>query len=273
MVARHRSNQNWQNHPKTNNGTDKSTYKCTQCNQTGHTKSQRFELVGYPEWWDHSRDTRKKNSKRPSTAAMVETKIEDDVAEKASALVLTANNGGENQKEIQTLDYDGLNYTHNSDESESLESSNLDVGNLDQSGITLDSSGDVSQAGPVNHEVGELDLSGISLDTSEDESLEAEDVAPLSKSNPCIIPNQSSAADVPDMVSEPFLKQLPQRHTRGNSLFVILGEDVLPERINKKGTLNVDLLSPEKGSLRKSVAETHEETETTDSDPINATLH
>ncbi|KAJ6881109.1 hypothetical protein NC651_027836 [Populus alba x Populus x berolinensis] len=51
------------------------------------------------------------------------------------------------------------------------------------------------------------------------------------------------------------------------------GEDVLPERINKKGTLNVDLLSPEKGSLRKSVAETLEETETTDTDPINATLH
>ncbi|KAG6793053.1 hypothetical protein POTOM_002237 [Populus tomentosa] len=341
MVARHRSNQNLQNHPKTNNGTDKSTYKCTQCNQTGHTKSRCFELVGYPEWWDHSHDTRKKNSKRPSTAAMVETKTEDDVAEKASALVLTANNGDhmtfdsrqvstlnsslqkfistangastpvieegsvtltstlnldsvlvvpsldynllsvsqitktlscvvifwpefcvfkdirtkqtigygirqgklyyldlvptssselpkaltvdgsegekkkwENQKEIQTLDYDGLNYTHNSEESESPESSNLDVGNLDQSGITLDSSGDVSQAGPVNHEVGELDLSGMSLDTSEDESLEAEDVAPLSESNPCIIPNQSSAADVPDMVSEPFLKQLPQRHTR-----------------------------------------------------------
>ena len=35
----------------------------------------------------------------------------------------------------------------------------------------------------------------------------------------------------------------------GNSLFVILGEDVLPERINKKGTLNIDLLSPEKGLL------------------------
>jgi hypothetical protein len=43
----------------------------------------------------------------------------------------------------------------------------------------------------------------------------------------------------------------------GNSPFVVLGEDVLPERINKKGTLNgdsdVDLLSPERGSLRKSV--------------------
>jgi len=89
------------------------------------------------------------------------------------------------------------------------------VGNLDQSGITLDSSGDVSQAGPVNHEVGELDLNGMSLDTSGNESLEAEDVAPLSESNRCIIPNQSSVADVPDVVSEPFLKQLPQRHTRG----------------------------------------------------------
>jgi hypothetical protein len=55
--------------------------------------------------------------------------------------------------------------------------------------------------------------------------------------------------------------------------FLKINKDVLPERINKKGTLNVDLLSREKGSLRKSVAETHEETETTDSDPINATLH
>ena len=89
------------------------------------------------------------------------------------------------------------------------------MGNFDQSGITLDSSGDVSQAGPVNHKVGELDLSGMSLDTSDDESLEAEDVATLSESNPCIIPNQSSAVDVLDVVSEPFLKQLPQRHTRG----------------------------------------------------------
>jgi len=108
---------------------------------------------------------------------------------------------GENQKEIQTLDYDVLNYNHNSEESKSPESGNLDVGNLDQSGITLDSSGDVSQAGPINHEMGELDLSGMSLDTSGDESLEAEDVAPLSESNPCIIPNQSSATNVPDIVS------------------------------------------------------------------------
>ncbi|KAJ6976423.1 hypothetical protein NC653_028526 [Populus alba x Populus x berolinensis] len=58
-----------------------------------------------------------------------------------------------------------------------------------------------------------------------------------------------------------------------NKMFPLNIQYVLPERINKKGTLNVDLLSPKKGSLRKSVAETLEETETTDSDPINATLH
>jgi hypothetical protein len=50
----------------------------------------------------------------------------------------------ENHKEIQTLDYDVLNYNHNSEENESPESGNLDVGNLDRSGITLDSSGDDS---------------------------------------------------------------------------------------------------------------------------------
>jgi hypothetical protein len=50
--------------------------------------------MGYPEWWDHSRDARKKNLKRLSTVAITETKIKDDVAEKAFALVLIANNGG-----------------------------------------------------------------------------------------------------------------------------------------------------------------------------------
>ncbi|KAB5531840.1 hypothetical protein DKX38_018510 [Salix brachista] len=146
MVARHRFNQNWQNHPETNNGSDKSTYKCTQCNQTGHTKSQCFELVGYPEWWDHSHDTRKKNSKRPSTVAIAETKSEDDIAEKGSALMLTTNNGGE------------------------------------------------------------LDLRGMPLDTNGDKSIEVEDIAPIFELNPCIILNQSSVADVPDIVSKPFLK-------------------------------------------------------------------
>ena len=104
MVTRNRSNQNWSPqhqqdqkrpiHPKTANGGDKSSYKCTHCDQTGHTKSRCYELVGYPEWWDHSRDSRKNNSKKASTAAIVETKTEDDSGEKSSTLAATTGNGG-----------------------------------------------------------------------------------------------------------------------------------------------------------------------------------
>ena len=99
MVARNRPPQNQHDrikssYHKTNNGADKSTYKCTHCDQTGHTKSRCFELVGYPEWWDHNRDPRKKNPKQTSTAAIVETKVEDEVAEKVSALATVIRIGG-----------------------------------------------------------------------------------------------------------------------------------------------------------------------------------
>ena len=50
--------------------------------------------MGYPEWWDHSRDSREKNSKKASTAAIFETKTEDDSSEKSSALAAAAGNGG-----------------------------------------------------------------------------------------------------------------------------------------------------------------------------------
>ena len=50
--------------------------------------------MGYPEWWDHSCDSRKKNSKKASIAAIVETKTEDDSGEMSSALPATAGNGG-----------------------------------------------------------------------------------------------------------------------------------------------------------------------------------
>ena len=50
--------------------------------------------MGYPEWWDHSRDSQKKNSKKASTTAIVETKTEDDSGEKSSALAAAAGNGG-----------------------------------------------------------------------------------------------------------------------------------------------------------------------------------
>jgi len=53
MIAR---NRNWQgqtkgNHPKANSNTYKSKFKCTHCNQQGHTKSRCFKLNGYPKWW------------------------------------------------------------------------------------------------------------------------------------------------------------------------------------------------------------------------------
>ena len=104
MVTRNRSNQNWSSqhqqdqkrpiYPKPVNGGDKSSYKCTHFDQTGHTKSRCYELVGYPEWWDHSCDSRKKISKKASTATIVKTKTEDDSDEKSSALAAAAGNGG-----------------------------------------------------------------------------------------------------------------------------------------------------------------------------------
>ena len=50
--------------------------------------------MGYPKWWDHSRDSRKKNSKKASTTAIVETKTEDDSGENSSALAAQGGNGG-----------------------------------------------------------------------------------------------------------------------------------------------------------------------------------
>ena len=52
---------------------DKSSFKCTHCHQKGHTKERCFELVGYPDWWDHNRDSRKKNPRKMSTATVAET--------------------------------------------------------------------------------------------------------------------------------------------------------------------------------------------------------
>ncbi|RVX01203.1 putative mitochondrial protein [Vitis vinifera] len=79
MVVRQRSTQNWKdqsktNHPKTDPNIDESTFKCTRCNKTGHTKSCCFKIVGYPDWWDHNRDQWKKDSKKTSTAAVAEIK-------------------------------------------------------------------------------------------------------------------------------------------------------------------------------------------------------
>ena len=71
-----------------------STFKCTHCNKTSHTKSRCFEIVGYPNWQDHNRDQWKKDSKKTSTIIVAELKTEANVAETASTLVAARDYGG-----------------------------------------------------------------------------------------------------------------------------------------------------------------------------------
>nr|CAN82791.1 hypothetical protein VITISV_033795 [Vitis vinifera] len=79
MVVRQQSTRNWQdqsktNHSKTNPNIDKSTFKCTHCNKTGHTKSRCFEIMDIQTGGSHNRDQRKKDSKKTLTAAIAEIK-------------------------------------------------------------------------------------------------------------------------------------------------------------------------------------------------------
>lgn len=103
MIAQNRSNQNQQERTRPNgkNGKDKLFYKCTHCNQTSHSKSRCFELVGYPKWWDPSCSKKK----GPSTAALVNTTPKDNVTDIASALILTGDNGGRQNQEDDWLWY------------------------------------------------------------------------------------------------------------------------------------------------------------------------
>ncbi|OMO54865.1 Integrase, catalytic core [Corchorus capsularis] len=82
------------NKAKATTGGEKSTYKCSHCSQTGHTKDRYYELVGYPDWWDHNRASKKKNSKKTPTATVAETKADDDVVEMSSGLAATIDKGG-----------------------------------------------------------------------------------------------------------------------------------------------------------------------------------
>ena len=50
--------------------------------------------MGYPNWWDHNCDQRKKDSKKTSTVAIAEIKTKANVTENVSALVAN-------------IDYDG----------------------------------------------------------------------------------------------------------------------------------------------------------------------
>ena len=92
MVTRNRTSQTSQDQTKSNNSKnsnnfEKFSYKCTHCNQKDHTKNRWFELVGYPDWWD---PTRQMTSKRPSTVN-VQTAKEEDATKTATASVTTTN--------------------------------------------------------------------------------------------------------------------------------------------------------------------------------------
>ncbi|CAJ2669981.1 unnamed protein product [Trifolium pratense] len=116
MFSRNRSSQNGpsqkqqdrsrNNHPKVPMGSTKSNQKCTHCDQSGHIRERCFELIGYPEWWDHNRDPRKKYSNTTSVASVAETNTDmENVAETTSALVARRGNGGHSNEADDWLWY------------------------------------------------------------------------------------------------------------------------------------------------------------------------
>lgn len=95
MITRNQSNQPSHNRPKSTfpknfKRSSKSTSSCSHRNQTGHSESNCFEIIGHPDWWD---PTRHKNSKRPPTAAIAQP-TKDDGTPTTSALVTTVNTDG-----------------------------------------------------------------------------------------------------------------------------------------------------------------------------------
>ena len=83
------------NKSKTNNGAGKSTYKCTYCDQPGHTEKHCYEIVGYPNWWDHNQAPRRRNTKKnqPPVAAD-EANTKNDTIETTSTIIATLGNNG-----------------------------------------------------------------------------------------------------------------------------------------------------------------------------------
>ncbi|XP_026415225.1 uncharacterized protein LOC113310693 [Papaver somniferum] len=96
MATRNRYNQkgSFQRYSKTE--VDKSSLKCTHCNQSGHTIDMCFELVGYPDWWDQYLD-RKKETKKNSGAPMASTKKGKDSMVISASVARTGNDGHHNE--------------------------------------------------------------------------------------------------------------------------------------------------------------------------------
>uniref|UniRef100_A0A7N2LTQ0 Reverse transcriptase Ty1/copia-type domain-containing protein n=1 Tax=Quercus lobata TaxID=97700 RepID=A0A7N2LTQ0_QUELO len=80
-------------------GAPKPERLCTYCGETGHTKARCYDLIGYPDWWDLAKASRKRNSKpnHNHQAFVAVTKPSDDVA-KASSLIATSGNIGKDLK-------------------------------------------------------------------------------------------------------------------------------------------------------------------------------
>lgn len=77
MVRKYRSNQYRPDRMRSKG--IKSTYKWTHCDQSGYTKDLCFEIMRYPEWWDHNRDLRKRNASKSFVAAIVEINAKEYV--------------------------------------------------------------------------------------------------------------------------------------------------------------------------------------------------
>ncbi|KAL6963005.1 hypothetical protein U1Q18_037970 [Sarracenia purpurea var. burkii] len=141
-----------------------------------------LELVGYLEWWDHTCDPRKRNSKKSSTTAVVQTQAEGDVAWKASTLAVAADDGGEYQVEVQTLDYDVRKSTE-------VPPNNQDVSTVDTNDMPNASGDDDQQALPIYQEETESDIPNASSDD------DPQTRSIYQKESERLIPNQSLAED------------------------------------------------------------------------------
>ncbi|KAM1062316.1 hypothetical protein ACFX14_026557 [Malus domestica] len=81
---------------------DRPQGKCPHCGLTGHYKSRCFELIGYPENWDKTRDPRCNKSR----ASIAETKNDSDqIADKAYAMIAAAGSDGHPDAEDDWLWY------------------------------------------------------------------------------------------------------------------------------------------------------------------------
>ncbi|XLR66650.1 hypothetical protein S83_017322, partial [Arachis hypogaea] len=181
------------NYFKSTTNANKSTYRCTHCDQSGHTKSRCFELVGYPDWWDHNRDPRKKNSHKNSTSAVVESK---DIqtrqtigcgVKRRNLYYLDMESKREYQEEVLNLD---LQISKEVELSTREEVAELNAQDMDELNLG-------------NGEHLEKEVSSLSLAS---ESLEPQEAN---------TPNNHLLAEDAHDMAKPSRKQLPPRHNRG----------------------------------------------------------